>query len=329
MTSTPAVAFLRHVLVKRGFSSGQIMVVLVTASPAFPSKKNFVQALLRYHPGITTILQKYQPPSHQLSPWQQRKGPLWAGLYRGYPCAAASSGFQQNPFTRSTRFRRNAVCKGNCLCSSFRKGNRNRCLLWNRHDRSDCFAPRQTGDRRGLNRDAVQDAIANTRRNQIQNARFYTGDAGDFCRSLAESGETADVVFLDPPRAGSDKTFLRFAYGTCAASGRLYFLQSRNSGSGSCLSCPQWISTTAYSARRHVSLHPSCGNNRIATKGNLVEILRFRRFAVVWRLTQQVINSGINILGTITGHRYGVWECKKLNRRLETALCQQCCFFLI
>ena len=48
---------LRHVLVKRGFATGQIMVVLVTASPVFPSKNNFVKALRQKHPEITTIVQ--------------------------------------------------------------------------------------------------------------------------------------------------------------------------------------------------------------------------------------------------------------------------------
>ena len=48
---------LRHVLVRRGFATGEIMVVLVTASLDFPSKKNFVKALLEIHPEITTIVQ--------------------------------------------------------------------------------------------------------------------------------------------------------------------------------------------------------------------------------------------------------------------------------
>ena len=39
--------FLRHVLVRRGFSTGQVMVVLVTGSPVFPSKNHFVGALLK------------------------------------------------------------------------------------------------------------------------------------------------------------------------------------------------------------------------------------------------------------------------------------------
>ncbi|MEG0753851.1 MAG: 23S rRNA (uracil(1939)-C(5))-methyltransferase RlmD, partial [Angelakisella sp.] len=49
--------FLRHVLVKRGFASGEIMVVLVTGSSHFPSKNNFIQVLRDRHPDITTIVQ--------------------------------------------------------------------------------------------------------------------------------------------------------------------------------------------------------------------------------------------------------------------------------
>ena len=59
-----------------------------------------------------------------------------------------------------------------------------------------------------LNRSAVKDAIANARRNGITNARFYAGDAGDFMRAMAEDGMKADVVFMDPPRAGSSVTFI-------------------------------------------------------------------------------------------------------------------------
>ena len=59
-----------------------------------------------------------------------------------------------------------------------------------------------------VNRDAVKDAIVNMRRNSIQNARFYHADAGQFLTDMANDGQSADVVFLDPPRAGSDQAFL-------------------------------------------------------------------------------------------------------------------------
>ena len=49
--------FLRHVLVRTAHATGEIMVVLVTASPVFPSKNNFVRALRTEHPEITTIVQ--------------------------------------------------------------------------------------------------------------------------------------------------------------------------------------------------------------------------------------------------------------------------------
>ena len=48
--------FLRHVLVKRGFSTGEVMVVLVASTPIFKVQKPFVAALLEKHPEITTII---------------------------------------------------------------------------------------------------------------------------------------------------------------------------------------------------------------------------------------------------------------------------------
>jgi len=59
-----------------------------------------------------------------------------------------------------------------------------------------------------LNPDAVKDAIVNAKRNGIKNVRFYQNDAGVFMRQMADEGESADVVFMDPPRSGSDEKFL-------------------------------------------------------------------------------------------------------------------------
>ena len=48
-----------------------------------------------------------------------------------------------------------------------------------------------------LNRDAVRDAVGNSKRNGIKNAQFYQGDAGEFMVNMAAEGERADVVFMD------------------------------------------------------------------------------------------------------------------------------------
>jgi len=59
-----------------------------------------------------------------------------------------------------------------------------------------------------LNRDAIRDAIANAKRNGVKNCWFTCADAGKFMTDMAERGENCDVVFMDPPRAGSDRAFL-------------------------------------------------------------------------------------------------------------------------
>jgi len=53
---------------------------------------------------------------------------------------------------------------------------------------------------------AVADAQANARANEIQNARFLAGDVRVVLRDLAEGGgPRPDVVVVDPPRAGLSK----------------------------------------------------------------------------------------------------------------------------
>ena len=59
-----------------------------------------------------------------------------------------------------------------------------------------------------LNKDAVRDAVINAKTNGVKNIQFYQKDAGQFAIRLAESGEKVDVVLMDPPRSGSDETFL-------------------------------------------------------------------------------------------------------------------------
>ena len=49
---------------------------------------------------------------------------------------------------------------------------------------------------------AVEDARDNARRNGIENAEFFCGDAGQAALALEEQGVRPDVVVVDPPRKG-------------------------------------------------------------------------------------------------------------------------------
>jgi 23S rRNA (uracil1939-C5)-methyltransferase len=55
---------------------------------------------------------------------------------------------------------------------------------------------------------AVKDAIQNAKRNGISNVRFYCDDASSFMVKMAKNNEHVDVVFIDPPRKGSDERCL-------------------------------------------------------------------------------------------------------------------------
>ena len=57
----------------------------------------------------------------------------------------------------------------------------------------------------------LRDAIANAKRNGIENIRFFADDASDFLLRDAENGEKLDAVIMDPPRSGSTERFLESA----------------------------------------------------------------------------------------------------------------------
>ena len=60
-----------------------------------------------------------------------------------------------------------------------------------------------------LNKDAVRDAKKNAKLNNIENIDFVNTDAGRYMVNIADEGLKADVVIMDPPRAGSDIKFLK------------------------------------------------------------------------------------------------------------------------
>src|SRR5579875_126672 len=57
--------------------------------------------------------------------------------------------------------------------------------------------------------DAIADAIANARRNEIDNARFFAGDVRLALRQLVEKAGRPDVIVVDPPRAGLSQKVVR------------------------------------------------------------------------------------------------------------------------
>ncbi|HEX8123002.1 MAG TPA: 23S rRNA (uracil(1939)-C(5))-methyltransferase RlmD, partial [Solirubrobacteraceae bacterium] len=57
--------------------------------------------------------------------------------------------------------------------------------------------------------EAVSDALATARRNQIENAQFFAGDVRLALRELVEKAGRPDVVVVDPPRSGLSQKIVR------------------------------------------------------------------------------------------------------------------------
>lgn len=201
--------FLRHVLVKRGFTSGEIMVVLVTGSPHFPSKNNFIDVLHTRHPDITTIVQNVNDQNTSLVLGEHQKVLYGSGYIEDTLCGCVfrispKSFYQINPVQTE-------VLYGKAIELAGLQGDERVVDAYCGIGTIGLIAAGHCREVIGIeqNRDAVRDAISNCKRNRITNARFYPGDAGEFMTAMAAENEPADVVFMDPPRAGSDEAFLR------------------------------------------------------------------------------------------------------------------------
>lgn len=201
--------FLRHILVKRGFATNQIMLVLVTGTPVFPSKNNFVKAVLKQFPEITTIVQNVNNYNTNLVLGDNQKVLYGKGYIEDILCGcrfriSPKSFYQINPVQTEVLYNtamEYADLKGNETVLDTYCGIGTIGIV---------AAKRGAGRVIGveLNGDAVRDAIVNAKANNLKNIRFYKGDAGEFMYEAADEDEKPDVVFMDPPRAGSDTKFL-------------------------------------------------------------------------------------------------------------------------
>lgn len=200
---------LRHVLIRRGFSTGEIMVVLVTGSPIFPSKNNFVKALRKAHPEITTVVLNVNDRQTSMVLGEREKPIFGPGFIKDRLCGcmfriSPKSFYQVNP-VQTERLYKKAIRLADL------KGKEKVLDAYCGIGTIGMIASKQVKEVIGveLNRDAVRDAIGNAKGNGVKNIRFYQADAGEFMVAMAEQGEKMDVVFMDPPRAGSDEAFLQ------------------------------------------------------------------------------------------------------------------------
>ena len=193
---------LRHTVL-RSSCGGKVLVTLVTPGPDLPGSKNFCTALRKKAPWVVSIVQNINPTRSSAVLGSRAKTLYGPGFVLDTLCgtqfAISSRSFYQVNRTQTEVLYKKAL---------------ELAKLTGRETVIDaycgigtiglCAAPlakQVIGVER--NPAAVKDAAANARRNKIANARFVCADATEWMAAAAGEGLHPDVVFLDPPRAGS------------------------------------------------------------------------------------------------------------------------------
>ncbi len=201
--------FLRHVLIKVGFQTGEIMVVLVVTSHIFPGKNNYVKALREKHPEITTIVQNINAEETTMVLGERDIILYGRGFIEDTLCGMSfqispKSFYQINPVQTEALY-------GKAMALAGLTGKEIVLDAYAGIGTIGLIASGKAASVIGveLNGEAVKNAEQNARRNNVANASFYRGDAGRFITAMAKEGQKLDVVFLDPPRSGSNRGFIQ------------------------------------------------------------------------------------------------------------------------
>ena len=226
---------MRHILVRRGFATDEIMLVLVLSERMFPGKNNFVKALREIHPEITTIVQNVNPGHTSMVLGPQSTTLFGPGFIRDAIGdltfrISPSSFFQVNPVQTEVLYRTAMDFAGltgketvlDAYCGTGTIG-------------MAAAAKAKSVVGVELNPEAVADARRNAADNHIANISFLAEDAGQYMERQAasrilygrpeeerfdrnEAGKlvtarkgACDVLFMDPPRTGATEKFIRSA----------------------------------------------------------------------------------------------------------------------
>ena len=215
---------MRHVVVRVGHTSGEVLVTLVTNSDDFPSSKSFCRELIRLCPAVTTVVQNVNERQTNVILGDKERVLYGPGFILDELCGlsfriSSKSFYQVNATQTEVLYRAAMELAGfdgtqvaiDAYCGTGTIG----------------LVAAKSGAARVIGVDSVESAIrearTNARHNGVENAEFVAGDATDFMCELAKEGvlgaespeEGAQagglVVLMDPPRAGSTEEFLRAA----------------------------------------------------------------------------------------------------------------------
>lgn len=199
---------IRHVLIRTSRYKEEIMVVLVTNCDSFPGRNDFIKALKNNNRNITTIIQNINTRDTNVILGEKQRILSGKGFISDLLCGvefkiSPKSFFQVNSIQTeklySLAIQSANITKNDIVLDAY-------CGIGTIGLVASKFAKEVIGVE--IVHEAVIDAINNAKNNNIKNAYFYEGDAGEFILDQYKNGNFFDVVIMDPPRKGSDEKFL-------------------------------------------------------------------------------------------------------------------------
>ena len=196
---------LRYVLIRTSYHYEELMVVLVVTTLNFPGQRNFVNALLKLHPEITTVVENVNSRHTNVILGNKEKVLFGPGFIKDKICdlvfeISASSFFQINPeqveILYKTALNLIDFNKKEVVLDAY-SGVGTIGLIASKNAKKVISVE--------IVKDAHKNAIENAKRNNVNNIEFYCDDAGKFINNYDDE---LDLVIMDPPRKGSDEKFL-------------------------------------------------------------------------------------------------------------------------
>ena len=198
----------RHIMIRRGFTTNEVMVVLVTNGEKLPHKEEFVDLMVKNIPGIKSIIQNINSKKTNVILGLESKT-LWGedtisdyiGDFRFN--ISPLSFFQVNPIQTE-------VLYGKALEYANLTGNEEVFDAYCGTGTITLFLSQRAKKVYGVEiiPQAIDNAWINAKENKVENVEFFVGESEVVIPDLINKGVMADVVVVDPPRKGCDKKLL-------------------------------------------------------------------------------------------------------------------------
>ncbi|MGU8277211.1 23S rRNA (uracil(1939)-C(5))-methyltransferase RlmD [Clostridium perfringens] len=198
----------RHIMIRRGFTTNEVMIVLVTNGEKLPHKEEFVDLMVKNIPGIKSIIQNINSKKTNVILGLESKT-LWGedtisdyiGDFRFN--ISPLSFFQVNPTQTE-------VLYGKALEYANLTGNEEVFDAYCGTGTITLFLSQKAKKVYGVEiiPQAIDNAWINAKENKVENVEFFVGESEVVIPDLINKGVKADVVVVDPPRKGCDKKLL-------------------------------------------------------------------------------------------------------------------------